>query len=74
VLRPTSDQLLQSTAFRVFVTHAGSEVGQLTLEGTGAGHGVGLCQWGAIGRARAGQPYRRILATYFPGTTVERLY
>jgi stage II sporulation protein D len=74
VLRPTSDQLLQSTAFRVFVTRSDSEVGRLTLEGTGSGHGVGLCQWGAIGRARAGQPYRRILATYFPGTTVEKLY
>ena len=74
VLRPTSDQLLQSTAFRVFVTRSDAGVGQLTLEGTGAGHGVGMCQWGAIGRARAGQAYRRILATYFPGTTVERLY
>jgi stage II sporulation protein D len=74
VLRPTSDQLLQSTAFRVFVTRSDAGVGQLTLEGTGAGHGVGMCQWGAIGRARAGQSYRRILATYFPGTTVERLY
>jgi stage II sporulation protein D len=74
VLRPTSDQLLQSTAFRVFVTRSDSGVGQLTLEGTGAGHGVGMCQWGAIGRARAGQSYRRILATYFPGTTVERLF
>jgi stage II sporulation protein D (peptidoglycan lytic transglycosylase) len=74
VLRPTSDQLLQSTAFRVFVTRSDSAVEQLTLDGTGSGHGVGLCQWGAIGRARAGQSYRRILATYFPGTTVEKLY
>jgi stage II sporulation protein D len=31
---------------------------------------VGLCQWGAIGRARAGQNFRSILATYYPGTTV----
>jgi stage II sporulation protein D len=74
VLRPASDQLLQSTAFRTFVTRAEGEVSQLTVEGTGAGHGVGFCQWGAIGRARAGQHYRQMLATYFPGTTVERLY
>jgi stage II sporulation protein D len=74
VLRPASDQLLQSAAFRVFVTRAAGEVTQLTVEGTGAGHGVGFCQWGAIGRARAGQRYRQMLATYFPGTTVERLY
>jgi stage II sporulation protein D len=29
-----------------------------------------MCQWGAIGRARAGQSARAILATYYPGTTV----
>jgi stage II sporulation protein D (peptidoglycan lytic transglycosylase) len=74
VLRPASDQLLQSAAFRVFVTRDSSGVARLTVEGTGAGHGVGLCQWGAIGRARAGQRYRQILTTYFPGTTVEKLY
>jgi len=31
---------------------------------------VGMCQWGAIGRARAGQTARSILAAYYPGTTV----
>lgn len=74
VLRPASDQLLQSAAFRVFVSRDSSGVARLTAEGTGSGHGVGLCQWGAIGRARAGQRYRQILTTYFPGTTVEKLY
>jgi stage II sporulation protein D len=29
-----------------------------------------MCQWGAIGRARAGQAFREILRTYYPGTTV----
>jgi stage II sporulation protein D len=29
-----------------------------------------MCQWGAIGRARAGQDFRTILATYYPGTEV----
>ena len=33
-----------------------------------------MCQWGAIGRARAGQDFRTILRTYFPGTTVARVY
>jgi stage II sporulation protein D len=40
----------------------------------GAGHGVGFCQWGAVGRARAGQGYAQILAAYFPGTRVARRY
>ena len=74
VLRPAPDHLLQSTAFRVFVTRDDGQVSRLGVEGVGAGHGVGFCQWGAIGRARAGQRYGDILATYFPGTTVERLY
>jgi stage II sporulation protein D len=29
-----------------------------------------MCQTGAIGRARAGQDFRTILRTYYPGTTV----
>ena len=74
VLRPAPDRLLSSTEFRLFVTKDGSGVGRLTAQGVGAGHGVGFCQWGAIGRAHAGQRYRDILATYFPGTTVGRLY
>ena len=47
---------------------------RVTAAGAGWGHGVGLCQWGAVGRARAGQDFRHILETYFPGTTIERLY
>jgi stage II sporulation protein D len=35
--------------------------------GRGLGHGVGLCQHGAAGRARAGFGFREILAAYFPG-------
>jgi stage II sporulation protein D len=36
------------------------------FEGRGWGHGVGLCQWGARGRALAGQHYKDILQTYYP--------
>lgn len=44
------------------------------LRGGGWGHGVGMCQWGAIGRAAAGQDYRRILGAYFSGAEVARIY
>jgi len=74
VLRPQPDQLLGSAAFHVSVTTDGGQVSRLVAVGTGWGHGVGLCQWGAVGRARAGQDYRKIVTTYFPGTDVERLY
>src|SRR2546425_343426 len=73
-LRPVSDRLLQSTAFQLFVTRQDGQVTRLVAAGAGSGHGLGLCQWGAIGRARAGQDYRKILTTYFPGTRLERLY
>jgi stage II sporulation protein D len=40
------------------------------LDGRGWGHGVGMSQWGAEGYARHGYGYRKILAHYYPGTTV----
>ena len=42
--------------------------------GTGYGHGVGLCQWGAKKRAEEGFSYREILSYYYPGTTLEKIY
>lgn len=42
----------------------------IELSSTGAGHGIGLCQWGARGMARAGRNYREILSYYFPGSTL----
>lgn len=74
VLRTPSGQLLRSTAFSLTATGAGRNVSNLVVDGMGAGHGVGLCQWGAVGRARAGQRYQQILATYYPGTRLERRY
>jgi len=44
------------------------------FRGGGWGHGVGLCQTGAIGRAEAGQDYRAILRHYFNGAEVARIY
>lgn len=74
VLRPEPARLLGSQAFQVLVTREGGRVTHLVATGAGWGHGVGFCQWGAVGRARAGQNYRTILSTYFPGTTVAKLY
>lgn len=53
---------LKSTAFDV------QREGDLyVFQGRGLGHGVGLCQHGARGRAQAGFGFREILAAYFPG-------
>jgi stage II sporulation protein D len=71
VLRAPGDEILNSTYFSVDQSSAsdGSLV-QLVIRGFGYGHGVGMCQWGAIGRARAGQDFRTILRAYYPGTSV----
>jgi hypothetical protein len=41
------------------------------LRGKASGHGVGMCQMGAIEIARHGYPAQIILGHYFPGTTIE---
>lgn len=40
------------------------------LRGKASGHGVGMCQLGAIAIAEHGYPARIILGHYYPGTTV----
>jgi stage II sporulation protein D len=42
----------------------------VTFYGRGSGHGVGLSQYGARGRALAGQDAATILAHYYAGTTI----
>lgn len=71
VLRQPGGEILNSTNFSLESSTTGDgALTRLVIRGNGNGHGVGMCQWGAIGRARAGQDFRTILRTYFPGTTV----
>ena len=44
--------------------------GIIRLTGRGYGHGIGMCQFGAIGRARAGQTYEQILKAYYTGVEI----
>lgn len=48
--------------------------GRFQLLGGGHGHGVGLCQHGAMGMARDGKSVEEILAHYYRGATLERLW
>jgi len=58
---------LPSTNFRI------SRVGNfIVFKGKGYGHGVGLCQWGALQMAREGKNYKEILAFYYPGTVIQQ--
>jgi stage II sporulation protein D len=74
LLRTSDGSSLRSADFTLQVTREGPRIVQLVAEGAGAGHGVGMCQWGALGRSRAGFSYQDILSAYFPGTELVRTY
>lgn len=48
--------------------------GGFMIFGEGLGHGVGLCQTGALALAKQGWSYKKILSHYFPGHTLKKLY
>ena len=57
---------IPSTQFSV------ESIGQdIILAGYGAGHAVGLCQWGARELADLGYSFSSILRYYYPGTTLQ---
>ena len=47
---------------------------EVVLSGDGLGHGVGLCQIGALGLADRGWSFRQILGHYFPSHRVTKIY
>jgi stage II sporulation protein D len=74
-LRPTpSGSLNSSKIMEVNATKTDGQVSRLEVRGGGWGHGVGMCQVGAIGRAKAGQSYRDILGAYYTDIQITRLY
>ncbi len=74
VLRPASGRfsILRSAWIEVQLQkdRAGG-VEQLVVNGRGFGHGIGMCQTGALGMARIGATSRQILKHYYPGTSLE---
>lgn len=60
--------ILWSTMFEVSINS-----NYVILTGKGFGHGVGLCQWGAIALSQNRWSYAGILEHYFPGTTIEKI-
>lgn len=69
-LQDDGGRILGSTDFEIVSRPDGA----IELHGRGFGHGSGMCQWGAIGRARAGQTWESILETYYPGTELVSVY
>jgi len=58
--------ILRSLYFEVLEVNAK----YVKLSGRGYGHGIGMCQMGALGRARAGQTFEEILRAYYSGIAI----
>ncbi|MEO0122888.1 MAG: SpoIID/LytB domain-containing protein [candidate division WOR-3 bacterium] len=59
--------LLKSSNFNIYIKD-----NKIILEGKGYGHGVGMCQFGAMGMAKNGKNFKEILKHYYPGTKISR--
>jgi SpoIID/LytB domain protein len=71
-------QLLGNLKSGMFTVSVETDEDQMPLRfifvGGGWGHGVGMCQIGAIGMAEHGFTYKQILSHYYSGAKVYRLY
>ncbi len=65
---------LRSSLFMVRYVGPQSDRKTFVFEGAGFGHGVGMCQLGAIGYAQTGVSYGRILQHYYADSQLRRLY
>jgi stage II sporulation protein D len=66
---------LRDTLFTLTREHSpDGSVAAFRFHGRGFGHGVGLCQVGAFGMARAGRNYEEILKTYYRGVEIRKAY
>jgi SpoIID/LytB domain protein len=66
---------LKSALFTLDVERdAAGHIAALVATGGGHGHGIGMCQMGAVGMAESGKSYREILRHYYPSSTVKKLY
>jgi len=67
--------ILKSAWFDLELRRDGSgALVRIAASGRGFGHGIGLCQSGALAMARLGHGYQRILSHYYPGASLERAW
>ena len=67
--------ILPSTWFDLKIERGSdSFIQRVIARGRGNGHGVGMCQTGAIGMARKGYSYQDILTYYYPGVKITKYY
>ncbi|MCX7805019.1 MAG: SpoIID/LytB domain-containing protein [Planctomycetota bacterium] len=86
VLHSSGELIVPATEFRLAVGAGAKDLPSVHLleirnrgeaiefVGRGFGHGVGLCQYGSNALAVSGRDYRQILAFYYPGSELVKLY
>ena len=75
IRRMLSSTHLKSSAFTIETLDISEGIPQrFVLHGRGWGHGVGMCQIGAASMAAQGYDFRSILAHYYVGASLTRLY
>ncbi len=72
-LRDVLNRAFGARAIRSTRFSLAREENSFVFSGAGYGHGVGLCQAGALARLRAGAGPEQVLAQYYPGTRLVRL-
>lgn len=72
--RPGTSGILRSSWFELEVGKRGGRVTSVTVNGRGNGHGIGMCQHGAMEMARQGYRFDEILEHYYAGIRLERAY
>ena len=71
---PGAGRILPSTLFNIYKEMNNQRVASVSIVGGGNGHGVGMCQNGAIGMAKRGYTRDMILSHYYPGTEISKWY
>lgn len=70
IRRALSDTHLPSSCF---IADIDRKSGQIIFRGAGWGHGVGMCQMGALNMSLAGGKCEDILRFYYPGTEIAKI-
>jgi stage II sporulation protein D len=72
--RPNGEGLRSAMLTSVQAWKRKGRVNHVKISGQGFGHGVGMCQFGAMGMAEAGYTHEQILEFYYRGAELHRYY
>lgn len=69
MIRSFGPKSIKSTFFTIEQT-----ADSILFTGKGMGHGIGVCQWGALGLSESGWNYQDILRFYYGGIEIKNVY